>query len=95
MVRQPGTSILYVSADFDSTEHHPVLYGTIADSGKSVQCIIAIRYILSHHDIFEKLWKDLLDTLFIHILWCFSDSITLSFRSIDHSRRYVLKFGYY
>ena len=60
MVGKSGTFVLSVPVDPDSTQCHPLFYRADACGGKSVQCTVAICFLLSINDFVEKLWKDVL-----------------------------------
>lgn len=83
MVGKSGAFVLSVPVDPDSTQYHPLFYRADACGGKSVQCTVAICFLLSINDFVEKLWKDVLDPfLFIFfgafqivLLYLFGQSI--------------------
>ena len=47
MVGKSGTFVLSVPVDPDSTQYHPLFYRADARSGKSMQCTVAICFLLS------------------------------------------------
>ena len=55
MVGKSGAFVLSVPANPDSTQYHPLFYRADACGGKSVQCTVAICFLLSINDFVEKL----------------------------------------
>ena len=93
MVGKSGAFVLSVPADPDSTQYHPLFYRADACGGKSVQCTVAICFLLSINDFVEKLWKDVLDTFLIHLLRSFPDSTALYLRTVHYCCGYVPELG--
>ena len=54
MVGKSGAFVLSVPADPDSTQYHPLFYRADACGGKSVQCTVAICFLLSINDFVER-----------------------------------------
>ena len=93
MVGKSGAFVLSVPVDPDSTQYHPLFYRADACGGKSVQCTVAICFLLSINDFVEKLWKDVLDPFPIHLLRSFPDSTALSLRTVHYCCGYVPELG--
>ena len=89
MVDQSGASFLFVSGYPDSPQYHPLLYRTDACGGKSMQCTVTIRFLLSVNDLIEKLRKNVLDTFPLYLLRGFSNSIAVSLWTVYYRRRHV------
>ena len=89
MVGKSGAFVLSVPADPDSTQYHSLLYRADACGCESVQYTVAICFLLPGDDPVEELWKNVLDTFRVHLLWGFPDSVALSLRAVHYCCVYV------
>ena len=95
MVGKSGAFVLSVPVDPDSTQYHPLFYRADACGGKSVQCTVAICFLLSIDDFVEKLWQDALDFIPVPVFRSLSDCIALFVRPVHYRCRYVSEPGDY